>query len=186
MNTAGKNGLKDGVDRDEKEGTCQESTFSAEVVLNPLEISDPRIVYLIEYIANHPWESLTLKLMSGRICCTPEHLSRLMKQLVGEGFQNLKREYRMTLAGLLLEAGWAIKQVASLCGWISVEGFTRGFKKCFDTTPGAFQKRSKGLRGLQYTNDHVYPPSLHLANGKIEVKIISNLVKSKSLTVRPV
>lgn len=176
--------MKDRGDRNEKEGTNQGSTFCAEVFLNPLEINDPRIVYLIEYIANHPWESLTLKLMSGRICCTPEHLSRLMKQLVGEGFSDLKREYRMTLAGLLLEAGWAIKQVASLCGWISVEGFMRCFKKCFDTTPGAFQKQSKGLRELQATNDHVYSPSLHLANGKIGVKIITNMVESKSLSLR--
>lgn len=129
---------------------------------------------------------MTLKLMSGRICCTPEHLSRLMKQLVGEGFSDLKREYRMTLAGLLLEAGWAIKQVASLCGWISVEGFARCFKKFFDTTPGAFQKRCIVLRGLQCTNDHVDFPSLRLAKGKIEVRIISNLVKSKSLLVRMV
>lgn len=48
MNTAGKNGLEDRVDRDVKEGIYQGSTFNAEVFLNPLEINDPRIVYLIE------------------------------------------------------------------------------------------------------------------------------------------
>lgn len=124
----------------------EEEVFSfpcgAEVVLDPLAIHDPRVVSVVEYVANNPGESLTLKRLGEKFQCSPEHLSRLLKEKLRIGFREFSREIRMTIAGILLEAGWAVRLVAFLMGWKSVEGFIRCFKRCFDITPKTFQKES--------------------------------------------
>jgi AraC-like DNA-binding protein len=78
--------------------------------------------------------------MGEKVRCSPEHLSRVLKEKLRTGFRDLTREIRMTVSGILLEGGWAVKLVAGLVGFKSVEGFERCFKRCFGITPKDFRK----------------------------------------------
>jgi len=111
-----------------------------EVDVNPFGLHDPRVAEIIQYVADHYGESVSLNLLAEKLDLSPEHLSRLVKERADIGFREICRKVRMAQAGILLEKGYPAKKVAALCGWKSLSAFYRCFKKCYHMAPKAYQK----------------------------------------------
>ncbi|WP_054950168.1 response regulator transcription factor [Numidum massiliense] len=103
-----------------------------------LEVSHARdIVQRIhEYIGNHLGDDLSLTAIGEALNYNPYYLSRLYKQLTGQGLAEYVQEARLEKAKqLLCEGDLTIYDVSQAIGFVSENYFYRFFKKHTGMTP---------------------------------------------------
>lgn len=93
-----------------------------------------------KYILNHLREDLSLTRLGEHVHLNPTYLSRLYKQITGEGISDYIMEARMDRAKSLLEHGeLKIHEIAEEVGYQSGIAFTRFFKKMINFTPQEYR-----------------------------------------------
>lgn len=93
-----------------------------------------------QYILNHLKDDLSLTRLGEHVHLNPTYLSRLYKQITGEGISDYIMEARMDRAKTLLEHGeLKIHEIAEQVGYQSGIAFTRFFKKMINFTPQEYR-----------------------------------------------
>ncbi|MFS0726448.1 response regulator transcription factor [Paenibacillus sp. 1P07SE] len=93
-----------------------------------------------QYILSHLKEDLSLTRLGERVHLNPTYLSRLYKQITGEGISDYIMEARMERAKALLEhSELKIHEIAEEVGYQSGIAFTRFFKKMIHFTPQEYR-----------------------------------------------
>lgn len=105
------------------------------------------ITQLTEYIHNHYHEpELTNKEIADKFGYHPYHLSRLMKQALGETLHTYLLHYRIRIAkNYLITTDWDISTIAWKCGFNSTSYFIKQFKIRTGDTPKQYRKFNQNL-----------------------------------------
>ena len=94
-----------------------------------------------QYIADHLSGDLSLTQIGEAVGLNPSYLSRLYKQITGEGLSDAIAEARLSKAKqLLLESSWKINDIAAAVGFVSPPYFYRFFKKATNLTPQEYRE----------------------------------------------
>ena len=99
---------------------------------------------LIKYVENNYFLNLSLEEISKNIFyLNASYLSRLFKSQTGVAFSKYLLDYRMEKAREYLcdHQEISVQEVASLTGFSDGSYFVKQFKKQYEETPGAYQKR---------------------------------------------
>ncbi len=101
-----------------------------------------RLAAAVAFFEGNLERPISLADVAGHVHVSPETLGRLFRA----HYQTSPMQYliglRMARARELLQnRGYTISQVASACGYASVQYFSRAFKKAFGRPPGAFRRR---------------------------------------------
>ena len=100
-----------------------------------------------EFVRRNVFKKVTLKDASQAVCLSPKYLSRIFKELTGEGFNEYKLALKMNEAkNLLVTTGYTVEQITDKLGYETAESFIRQFKKNTHKTPGAFRKIAKAKK----------------------------------------
>ncbi|SFL38622.1 AraC-type DNA-binding protein [Paenibacillus sp. 1_12] len=102
----------------------------------------PWMKELLAYIELNYDDSLSLSSLSQRAHVSPEHFSRVFKQMTGMPLTDYIHTKRILKAQQLLkDTNLAIEVLAEHCGFQSMPHFHRIFKKVTGQTPAAYRKR---------------------------------------------
>jgi AraC family transcriptional regulator len=131
-----------------------------------------RLAPVIEYIDANLAEPLPLSVLAAKASFSPNHFHQIFRESQGETPQSYVRRCRLDRAAALLHyaLGTAIKDIAPLCGFKSVEAFDRAFHAYFGMTPTEW-------RNGGYANWNKSPASLPavspaLSKEQVEIKIL--------------
>ncbi|MYB17999.1 MAG: helix-turn-helix transcriptional regulator [Holophagales bacterium] len=98
----------------------------------------------IDYIADHPAETVRLEDLARHIRLSPAYLQRLFVTHVGESPAQYARRLRLERAAWLLRRpGATVTEVALESGYGAPEAFTRAFRSRFGVSPSGYRQ---GLR----------------------------------------
>jgi AraC-like DNA-binding protein len=95
---------------------------------------------ILVYIDNHLSEELTLTGLAKQALVSPDHFSRVFKELTGTNlphYINMKRIIKAQ--GMITEMGGNIPYISDACGFQSISHFYRMFRKHLQMTPGEYQ-----------------------------------------------
>ena len=99
-----------------------------------------RIGMCIERMARSPGAEWRVAELAGECQVSADHFCRQFVRVVGLPPQRFILEFRMrAAAGLLLNEGLAVKEVAGKLGYSSVHAFSRAFKNAVGVSPGAYR-----------------------------------------------
>src|SRR5271165_2788934 len=103
-----------------------------------------RINRVLDYVAAHLDEDLSLRKLSRVACFSPFHFHRLFQALTGETLNEHVRRIRLELAAALLRAspGRRITDVAIMVGFAGLAEFSRAFKRHFGLNASVWDRRS--------------------------------------------
>ena len=101
---------------------------------------DRRISAVMEYIAGHLTEDLTVDQIADAAYLSRYHLMHLFKQATGYTLGNYITEKRLLLARDLLRSGTPVTSVCFDCGFKNYSTFSRAYKKYFESTPSDAKK----------------------------------------------
>lgn len=101
---------------------------------------DRRISAVMEYIAGHLTEDLTVDQIADAAYLSRYHLMHLFKQATGYTIGNYITEKRLLLARDLLRSGTPVTSVCFDCGFKNYSTFSRAYKKYFESTPSDAKK----------------------------------------------
>jgi len=97
---------------------------------------------VLDHIAAHPADDLSLATLARRSSVTGAHFSRVFKQLTGMNLTDYVNAKRISIAKeQLLETDDNVSLIAERCGFDSLPYFHRLFKKYTNRTPAAYKKR---------------------------------------------
>jgi AraC family transcriptional regulator len=97
---------------------------------------------VIEHVAQHLDEALSLDAVAARACLSPFHFHRVFRGMVGETPLELARRLRMERgAWQLAHTSLSITQIAFNAGFETHEAFTRAFRSCYGEPPSDFRHR---------------------------------------------
>ena len=103
------------------------------------------ILFLKQYIRQHPEEDLSLNVLAARVNLSPAYLSTLFKQQTGKGLKHYIMDTRLAVAAEYLRStSLKIYEVADKCGFPNVRYFTNLFSKRFGMTPQHYRRRDTG------------------------------------------
>lgn len=97
---------------------------------------------ILVYIDNHLTEELSLKRLAGQALISPEHFSRVFKELTGmhvPAYINMKRI--MKARGMITDRDCNIRYISDACGFQSISHFYRTFRKHFHMTPREYLEK---------------------------------------------
>ncbi len=90
--------------------------------------------------ANYP-EELTIEKLSRMVNLSSFHFCRLFKEITGKTLSEYVNHVRVEKAErLLLEAGHAVGEIASLCGYNDINYFSRVFRQHRNMSPSQFRQ----------------------------------------------
>jgi AraC-like DNA-binding protein len=99
---------------------------------------------ILGYLGEH-YATSTLEATARHFHCHPNTIATILKEGVGKNFSELRRELRLSRAGLLLtQTVLPISDVAALCGYENMTSFYKAFKERFGTTPRLFSESEDG------------------------------------------
>lgn len=105
--------------------------------------SDPRILFLIQYIREHIEQPLTVPLLADQIYVSPSYLMHLFRQQTGLSLHQYIIRKRIQLAASRLKEGLPATEVCFSCGFQDYSTFSRAFRQVFHTSPGQFVTKEK-------------------------------------------
>ncbi|MFD0961033.1 response regulator [Paenibacillus chungangensis] len=101
------------------------------------------------YIHQYLHEELSLTKLAEIVYLSPPYLSRMYKQITGQGLLEYINEMRIQRGKLLLkQTDIKIQDIASEVGFESAPYFTRLFRKKTGMTPQEYRESSKGMESL--------------------------------------
>ena len=107
-----------------------------------------RLRDLLDRIPSSELVEMTVEDLARMIHCTPRHLSRIFRELVGTSFRKKRSDLRLVKARELLAAGNSkIVDVALESGYKSLSLFNLMFSHRFGTSPGKWRQKYGSRRG---------------------------------------
>ncbi|WNG87612.1 AraC family transcriptional regulator [Mycobacterium sp. ITM-2016-00317] len=95
------------------------------------------IATVVDYIATHLAEALTVDSLAAQACLSPSAFSRAFRGMTGQSPYQFVKTLRLERAQLLLDEGrLGVADVARAVGYTSVSHFIREFRGRFGITPG--------------------------------------------------
>lgn len=102
---------------------------------------DPRVAEVMNYIAAHYAEPITIEHLSTRVRLSPSRLSHLYKAQVGESMVSTVVRLRLGQAARLLQlSSLGIGEIATSVGFASPYYFSRAFARQYGMSPTLFRK----------------------------------------------
>ena len=106
--------------------------------------TESKVSAIIDYLREHYGEELTNTALAERFGYHPYHLNRLMKASTGMTLHQYIILVRMESAKKLLsESNLSVTEIARLCGYDNISGFSRDFRKRADITPLSYRERTQ-------------------------------------------
>ncbi|MDR2072422.1 MAG: response regulator, partial [Spirochaetaceae bacterium] len=118
------------------------------VDIDSLPGNDRRIRRVLQFIAQHYGEPISLEDAAAHVRISPAHLSRLFPLETGNTFSGHLAHLRINRACEALEEGTlSIKEIAALCGYQDANYFSRAFKKILGLSPSEWVENRRGGGG---------------------------------------
>lgn len=105
-----------------------------------------RLEESLTYIENHLTAEIDYKELGRIACCSEYHYQRLFSYMVGVPLSEYIRRRRLSLAGVELQHGEKVIDVAVKYGYESPNSFSRAFKNIHGITPSQVQKEGSRLK----------------------------------------
>ena len=99
------------------------------------QLKDQRITAIVDYIASHLTEELTVDSIAEAVYLSRYHLMHLFKQATGCTIGSYITEKRLILARDLLQKGVPLMNACFDCGFRNYSTFSRAYKKHFGLPP---------------------------------------------------
>lgn len=116
-------------------------SFICQEKQNEKEEVNVLIKQIMQEVANHLQDELTLSIIAKKVYLTPKYLSRFFKQQTGKNFIDYVHEKRIEEACRLLEqTDMAVSDIIYCCGMKSPKFFYKIFKEKTGVTPGDYRK----------------------------------------------
>jgi AraC family transcriptional regulator len=115
-------------------------------VLQPLD--DTRLKRVLEYMAEHISDKITLDELAKVACFSIFHFARVFTLAVGVPPHRHLSRMRLEIAmAALATSRLALSEIALNTGFSSQASFNRAFRRATGMTPGEYRKRRTGLEG---------------------------------------
>lgn len=113
------------------------SSYLSSVTLMPRDFrTEDRLEQLLNYIAGHYAEKLTMEGLAKQFGYEYHYLSRLLNKTYHISFRDLLNQYRVDKARrLLLNTQMPVSQIAAQCGFSSIRSFNYVFRQMTGHTP---------------------------------------------------
>ncbi len=112
---------------------------------SPGRLLDSRLSHVLEYMAAHYAEPLSLDHLAREACVSRFHFGRLFKERLGITPYHYLVKLRLDAAASLLnETEMSVLEIALTCGYGSAAHFTAAFQKCFSLPPSAYRRNLRG------------------------------------------
>ncbi len=99
--------------------------------------------HIVTYIEHHYQESISVDDLADMVGYSASHLHRIFKAQMGVGIVEYLNKYRIDKACIeLLHTSKSITQVATDCGFLYVQNFSKTFKAYMDISPLQYRKRA--------------------------------------------
>jgi AraC family transcriptional regulator len=113
---------------------------------NPLQsrcqIDDVRLNRVLEYMAQHIEDEISLDDLAAVACLSPFHFIRMFRNRMGDPPHRYLSKMRLERAKTLLSHGEeSIGQIALACCFATQSNFTRAFHRATGMSPGAYRRR---------------------------------------------
>ena len=131
-------------------GSAHQLVLLLQAMLLRMDLDDGRernreILFLKQYIRQHPAENLSLNVLAAKVDLSPAYLSTLFKQQTGKGLKHYIMDTLLSVAAEYLRStNLKIYEVADKCGFPNVRYFTNLFSKRFGMTPQHYRRRDTG------------------------------------------
>lgn len=103
-----------------------------------------RIKTMMEFVASHYQEKLTLKQIADSAFISPRECSRCFQETLGQPPFSYLTDYRLRKAcSLLTHTSLNVTQVSAACGFNSNSYFTQAFHRAFGCTPRQYARQSR-------------------------------------------
>ncbi len=99
------------------------------------QISNEKIVSIIDYINLHLVEDISVDMLAERFFISRSHLMHLFKAETGYSIGAYINEKRLLLSKTLIQNGRNVTEACYECGFRDYSTFSRAFRKKFHTTP---------------------------------------------------
>lgn len=107
-------------------------------------IPDPRLARVLDYMAAHLAEPLTLDRLAKEAGVSKFHFSRLFRERTGETPHGRLMRLRLARAATLLaDTDLRVEQVAEACGFRRATHFATAFARCHGASPRAYRARRR-------------------------------------------
>ncbi len=105
-----------------------------------------RLTLVLEYIATHLDEDLSLEKVAEIAHFSPFHFHRVFKFLTGETLNQYVNRQRVEKSALaLLHKDWSMAEIADRYGFGDPTSFSRAFKKYYNQSPTEFRKSNPAV-----------------------------------------
>ncbi len=99
-------------------------------------------------IGAEPARRWSLDALGRLVDCSPFHLVRLFRSVVGVPIHRYLLHARLTLAlDAILDSGYSLSRIALETGFAHHSHFTEAFRRAFGVTPSAVRRTARGPRG---------------------------------------
>src|SRR5258708_15568997 len=110
-------------------------------------LDEIRLRRVLDYIAQHLDEHITVAQLAGVACLSPFHFARMFKAAVGMAPHRYVSHQRLEIAMVLLAAGQrSLSDIALSCQFSSQASFHRAFRRATGVTPGEYRRASPESR----------------------------------------
>jgi AraC family transcriptional regulator len=104
-------------------------------------LDEVRLRRVLDYIAQHLDESITVARLAGVACLSPFHFARMFRASLGVAPHRYVSQQRLERAMVLLAAGkQPLSDIAVSCQFTSQPSFSRAFRRATGMTPGEYRR----------------------------------------------
>lgn len=122
---------------------CEQYLHTVELIQNPREQTE-KIGLIVDYIANHHGEHITLLDIAKKFGYDYNYMSRNFKSIFKITFKEFLNLYRLeTAIDLLNNTELSVTEIAYESGFQSIRSFHDFFKKKMDVSPAQYRKASR-------------------------------------------
>lgn len=100
---------------------------------------DPKIEEILQYIAQHLEEDLSVDALAGRFYWSRYYLMHRFKAVTGYSLHQYVRQKRLVRAGELIRDGVPVIKAAEQAGFSDYSTFLRAFRSTFHSSPRSFR-----------------------------------------------
>ena len=104
-------------------------------------LDEMRLRRVLDYIAQHLDEDITVAQLAGVACLSPFHFARMFRATIGIAPHRYVSQQRLERAMVLLAAGKRpLSDIALSCQFSSQASFNRAFRRATGVTPGEYRR----------------------------------------------